>query len=213
MSRKHRLVLLGLLAATVYAGEARAQTDNRLALGLSVTSRLASSDTAEGSAAVGFEWRLGHQKQAWGMQTSLFNWFDSDVTQRTTVLRPDALGQLRIRPVMAGYGYTWVRGRAAITADLVGGFAFNSLRIDPAAEAAYQRLGATGISAEATNTFAVKPEVQVWFDLNRRFGLKLNGGYLITRPSVTIKSSLGSDKWSVKADTFLITFAVVYSII
>ena len=55
--------------------------------------------------------------------------------------------------------------------------------------------------------------MKVWYDLNRRIGLKINGGYLITRPSVTIKSSLGSDKWSVRADTFLITFGVVYSII
>ena len=114
---------------------------------------------------------------------------------------------------MVGYGYTWIRGRAAITADMVGGFAFNSLHIDPAAAVAYAQLGATGITVDASNSFAAKPEVKVWYDLNRRIGLKINGGYLITRPTVTIKSSLGSDKWSVRADTFLITFGVVYSII
>ena len=213
MFKQHRVILLGLLAATFSAGEARAQTDNRLALGASITARAAGSATAGSSADVGFEWRLGHQKEAWGWQTSLFNWFSSDVEQQTTVSRPAALGQLRIRPMMVGYGYTWIRGRAAITTDLVGGFAFNSLKIDPAAAVAYSQLGATGISVEATNTFAVKPEVQVWYDLNRRIGLKISGGYLITRPSVTIKSSLGSDKWSVKADSYLITFGVVYSII
>ena len=213
MLKQNRLILLGLLAATFHAGEARAQTDNRLALGISVTSRLAGSETAGSSSDVGFEWRLGHQKEAWGWQTSLFNWFNSDVTQQTTVSRPADLGPLRIRPIMVGYGYTWVRGRAAVTTDLLGGFAFNSLHLDPAAAAAYAQLGATDISAEATNTFAVKPEVQVWYDFNRRIGLKISGGYLITRPSVTIKSSLGSDKWSVRADSFLITFGVVYSII
>ena len=131
MFKQHRVILLGLLAATFYAGEARAQTDNRLALGVSVTSRVAGSETAGSSSAVGFEWRLGHEKQAWGWQTSLFNWFDSDVEQQTMALRPAALGELRIRPMMVGYGYTWIRGRAAITTDLVGGFAFNSLHIDP----------------------------------------------------------------------------------
>jgi hypothetical protein len=210
MFKQRDLILLGLIFATFYAVEARAQTDNRLALGISVTTIAASSATASGSATVGFEWRLGHEKQAWGWQTSLFNWFDTDVEQQTNVLRPAALGQLRIRPVMVGYGYTWIRGRAAITTDLVGGFAFNSLHVDPAD---YQRLGASGVSAEATNTVAVKPEVQIWYDINRRLGLRITGGYLITRPSVTIKSSLGSDTWSVKADSLLITAGVVFSII
>jgi hypothetical protein len=213
MFKHNRLILLGLLAATFYAGEARAQTDNRLALGMSVTSRLAGSETAGSSADVNFEWRLGHEKQAWGWQVTLFNWFDSDVEQRTTPSRPTELGQLRIRPMMVGYGYTWIRGRAAITTDVVGGIAFNSLHIDRAAAMEYERLGATDVSLEATNTFAAKPEVQVWYDLNRRIGLKINGGYLIARPTVTIKSSLGSDKWSVRADAFLLTFGVVYSII
>jgi hypothetical protein len=114
---------------------------------------------------------------------------------------------------MVGYGYTWIRGRSAITADLVGGFALNSFHVDGPAAAEYLRLGGTDVRAEATNTLAVKPEVQVWYDLNRRLGLKINGGYLITRPSVTIRSSLGSDKWSVNADSFLITVGLVYSII
>jgi hypothetical protein len=89
----------------------------------------------------------------------------------------------------------------------------NSFHIDPAAVADYQRRGASGINGEATNTLAAKPEVQIWYDLNRRIGLKINGGYLITRPTISIKSSLGSDQWSIRADSFLITFGVVYSII
>jgi hypothetical protein len=114
---------------------------------------------------------------------------------------------------MAGYGYTWVRGRAAITGDLVGGYSFNSLNLDPAAVQEYsRRLGATGVDAEATNAFALKPEVQIWYDLNSRFGLKIDGGYLIARPSVVITSSLGEDVHHIRADTFLITVGLVYSL-
>ncbi|MEO8259967.1 MAG: hypothetical protein ABI868_21660 [Acidobacteriota bacterium] len=213
MTTHNSLIFVALIAVSLCAAEARAQTDNRLALGASVTSRVASSDTAGSSASVGFEWRLGHQKQAWGWQTTLFNWFGSDVEQQTTAGRPTELGELRIRPMMVGYGYTMIRGRAAITADMVAGVAFNSLHVNGATAAEYLRLGGANISAEATNTFAAKPEVQVWYDLNRRIGLKINGGYLITRPTVTINSTLGTDKWKVKADSFLLTFGVVYSII
>ena len=112
---------------------------------------------------------------------------------------------------MLGYGYTWIRDRTAITADVLDGFAFNSFHLDPATIAAYQRRGATNIDGEATNTFVIKPEIQLWYDLSSRFGLKLTDGYLVSRPSVTIASTLGRDTRSIGADTVLITFDVVYS--
>ena len=189
-----------------------AQTDNRLAVGASVTTRVTTSSDAGGGATVGFEWRLGHGTPGWGWQTSLFNWFDTDVQGPVAATTFD-LGHVRVRPIMAGYGYSWVRGRTAITADLVGGYTLNSFRLDATALAEYaRRLGATGIESEATNAFAVKPEVQVWYDISPRFGLKLNGGYLIAHPSLVIRSSLGEDVRSVHADTFLITAGLVYSL-
>ena len=192
--------------------DARAQTDSRLAVGGSITARAASSSDASGSATVGFEWRLGYAIPGWGWQNSIFSWFDTGV-QGTVGPGTIDLGNLRVRPVMVGYGYTWVRGRTAITADLVGGYAFNSFTMDPAAVQEYaRRRGATGIEAEGTNAFAIKPEVQVWYDINSRFGLKLNGGYLIARPSVVITSSLGEDIRPVRADSFLVTVGLVYSL-
>jgi hypothetical protein len=120
---------------------------------------------------------------------------------------------MRVRPIMVGYGYTWVRNRTAITADLVGGYTLNSFTMDPAVAADYaRRRGATGVEAEGTNVFAIKPEVQVWYDINSRFGLRLVGGYLIARPSVVITSSLGEDVRPVRADAFLITAGLVYSL-
>jgi hypothetical protein len=201
------------IAAMVFcAVDASAQTDSRLAVGASVTTRVARSSDASGGAAVGFEWRLGTGTPGWGWQTSLFSWFDTDV-QGTVATRSIDLGHVRVRPIMVGYGYTWVRRRMALTADLVGGYSLNSFRLDGAAAAEYvQRLGAIGVEAEATNAFAAKPEVQVWYDVNQRFGLKLNGGYLIAHPSLLIRSSLGEDVRSVHADTFLITAGLVYSL-
>lgn len=201
-----------VVAMALSVCDAHAQTDSRLAVGMSVTARLASSSDASGSADVGFELRIGHERQGWSWQSSLFSWFDTGVHEPIAAPTVD-LGQLRVRPIMAGYGYTWIRGRAAITADLVGGYTLNSFERDPAALAEYsQRLGATRVDSEATNAFAIKPEIQVWYDLNPRFGLKLNGGYLVARPSVVITSSLGEDVRPVRADTFLITIGLVYSL-
>jgi hypothetical protein len=192
--------------------DARAQTDSRLAIGLSVTARAPSSSDASGSADVSLELRLGHGRRGWDWQNAFFGWFNTEV-HGPIAARVLDLGALRVRPIMAGYGYSWIRGRTALTADLVGGYTLNSFQMDPTALAEYsQRLGATRVESEATNAFAAKPEVQVWYDLNPRFGLKLSGGYLIARPSIVIRSSLGEDVRSVRADTFLVTIGVVYSL-
>jgi len=196
----------------LFVTQARGQTDSRLAVGGSLTTRAASSSEAGSSVSAGFEWRLGHAMEGWGVQNSIFSWFDTDV-QGTIGPGVVGLGNMRIRPIMAGYGYTWVRGRAAITGDLVGGYSFNSFKLDSFAVQEYsRRLGATGIEAEATNAFALKPEIQVWYDLNSRFGLKMDGGYLLARPSVVITSSLGEDVHHIRADSFLITVGLVYSL-
>ena len=53
---------------------------------------------------------------------------------------------------MMGYGYTRIRGRAAITTDVVGGYSFNSFHLDPVASADYQqRLGSSVIGSSVTN--------------------------------------------------------------
>ncbi len=199
------LVLLGRPPGAI------AQDDNRLAVGLSVTTRAAGSSTAHASSDFGFEVRLGHERQEWAWAYSFFSWFDTGL-QGQPIVAAESLGRLRVRPILLGYGYTWVRGRSTITADLLGGVAFNSLHLDQLATAEYQRRGATNIDTEATNTFAVEPEVQVWYDLSPRVGLKLAGGYLVSRPSISVTSSLGRDTRPVRADTVLITFGAVYSI-
>ena len=212
MSKRIHVLPIVVTLILLSVCDARGQTDSRLAVGGSITAMAASSADTGGSASVGFEWRLGYATPGWGWQNSIFSWFDSGVRGSIGTGTVE-LGNLRVRPIMVGYGYTWVRGRAAVTADLVGGYSFNSFKLDPAAVEEYaRRRGATGIDSEGTNAFAIKPEVQVWYDLNSRFGLKLNGGYLIARPSIVITSSLGEDIRPVRADTFLVTVGLVYSL-
>ncbi len=200
-----------LVALVSWPGVAHGQTDNRLAVGGSITTRIAGSSAAAASSNVGFEVRIDHEGDGWGWANSFFGWFDTDIQQPPAVSSSD-LGRLRVRPIMFGYGYTKIRGRAAITIDVVGGYSLNSFRLDSSTIADYQRRGASDIHGEATNTFVVKPELALWYDLNRRIGLRVNGGYLVARPSVTIVSTLGRAAQSIRADTFLITIGVVYSI-
>jgi len=208
-----RVLSIVLLASTLGASTARAQFDNRLAVGGSVTGRLSNSSAADGGLDVGFEIRMGHEHDGFGSQLSFFGWFESDVRDDSTTTQAGTIGSLRIRPIMAGCGYTKTHGRVAVTADVLGGFSFNSFHLNSIAEAYYRAtLGAQNIRTEATNGFVIKPEVQMWYDVSHRIGVKLSGGYLVTRPSVSIISSLGKSTRSIKSDAFLLSVVVVYSI-
>lgn len=205
-----RAVLVTLILIGVSAGHARAQMNNRLAAGVIVG--VASARGGDPSPEVSFEMRIGHERAGWGPQLSLFNWFDTGLHQPIASSTVE-VGNLRARPMMAGYGYTWVRGRTTLTADLLAGYSVNSFELDSIAQTDYiQRLGAARVDAKATNAFAVKPEMSMWYDLNTRFGLKLTAGYLVSRPSIVITSSLGEDVRPVRADRFIVTFGAVYSI-
>jgi hypothetical protein len=98
------VVVVVVVVVALSVREARAQTDSRLAVGVSVAARAASSSDASGSADLGFELRLGDGERGWSWQNSFFGWFDTGV-QESVATRVVGLGKLRVRPIIAGYGY------------------------------------------------------------------------------------------------------------
>lgn len=123
------------------------------------------------------------------------------------------LGELRIRPFMGGYGYTYAIGRTALEANLLGGYAFTSFHLAPSAPDVYRdRLGARSLDADAHNTFVLKPEVGFWVDLSRNVGLNVSAGYMIARPKVTVRSSLGDSAQRFRADMVMLRVGAVYKI-
>lgn len=209
-----RLRVLGvaLLVMGFAAPYAYGQVENKLAVGVKTSGQIADSSKTDGAVELGIEWRWNHDRPGWGWQMELFNWFDTGVNQPIAGQKVD-LGQLRMRPLMGGYGYTLTRGRTVVTAELVAGYAFTSFDLDPAAGDAYRtRLGARSLTTEAGNTFVVNPELIVWHDLAKRIGLRVSGAFMVARPSVMMISSLGEDTRGINADTVMITIGVVYKI-
>ena len=208
-------VALAVLTLAVGASHASAQTTNRFAVGVNVSTKQAPDDSsvADGGFSVGFQWRIGHSKQGWGWQYGL-HWFSMDL-DRVIGGGPTGLGTLRVRPLMGGYGYTHLfrGGRMAVTGDMVAGYAVNSFRLDPVADIAYQtRLGARSVRAEAVNTLVATPELKIWYNVNKKVGVLFNTGYVFVRPDVKVTSTLGTDVHRVHADTFRLKVGVVYSI-
>ena len=198
--------MCGVLATPVFA-----QSGGTLAIGADFSLRNAISPNVGGARDVSLLWRWGHDRTGWGWHWGL-NWYATDL-DRSIAGRDTRLGELRVRPIMAGYGYSYVIGRTSITADVLGGYAVTSLALAPAANDAYhQRLGAQSVSGDASNTFVMKPEVGVWFDLTRKIGVHVDTGYMVARPTVTVNSTLGRDSSRIRADMFMFKVGAAYSI-
>jgi hypothetical protein len=85
--------------------------------------------------------------------------------------------------------------------------------MSPVASDAYRdRMGAQALSVESSNTFTAKPQVDLWYDVSPKVGFNINGGYIIARPHVTMRSSLGEDRRAIRADQFMLQVGMVYSI-
>jgi len=206
-----RRVLVGCFVLVASASPSWAQTEGTFALGLDVGNRTAPSDGTEGHGGLGLLWRIGKGRDGWGWRYGL-SWYATDVMQPITGA-PTEFGTLRVRPILAGYGYARRIGPALVTGRVMGGYAFNSFTLLPTFDDAYRRqLGATTVTADASNGLVVKPELSAWIDLGRKIGLHASAGYIVSRPGVTVSSSLGRDHRHINADMLMLKVGVVYSV-
>lgn len=207
-----RVGLLLLAMSVASTPPALAQTTGKFALGAQVSKRGSTVPEAHGNLGLGLLWRIGHSKTGFRWDWGL-NWYSADV-DRSIGGAVTELGELKIRPIMAGYGYSRLIGeRTSISAKALAGYAFSSAELAPSAIDAYHdRLGAQSITVDASNAFVIKPELGVWHDLGEKVGLMASVGYIVARPQIAVRSSLGEDKRRMNADMFMVKVGLVYSI-
>ena len=192
-----------------------ARLNNRFAIGgefkIKTSDRASEEDYARGQLGPGLLWRFGGAKPGWGFHWGL-NWYAVKL-ERPIGGSVTELGELHVRPIMAGYGYTRVIRRYSVTTDILGGYAFGTMKISDPAAAAYRRtLGVPSAEANASNTIVLKPEIGVWYDVTKRVYVNLNAGYMMARPDVSIVTAAGTDIRKARADQFVLKVGVVYSI-
>jgi hypothetical protein len=208
-------LILFLAAAPDVRAQEDQPSDSRFAIGadfkVKMTDRASHEDYAQGQLGPGLLWRFGKSKDGWGFHWGL-NWYAVKV-ERPIGGVPTELGELHIRPIMAGYGYTRNIRRYSITGDVLGGYAFGGIDLSDPAVAAYRRvLNVADAYATASNTFVLKPEIGVWYDVNKKFFVNVNAGYMIARPDITVVTVAGTDFRTARADQFILKVGVVYSI-
>jgi len=177
---------------------------------VSVAEHFLRSDEAHNSTGIGFDWRLGTGTSGWGWGFG-FGWYATDL-DRGIGGRTVNFGELRVRPIVASYGYTHRFRRFTATADLSAGYAFTSFSMTPEASAAIARAPERSMTTDVSNTAILKPEAGLWYDINSRFGISLDLAYIVARPNLTVTSALGRESRSLRADAFVIQTGLVYSI-
>jgi hypothetical protein len=177
-----------------------AQTKGRISVGASVTHNGTTGAGVRDASGLGPLVRLNPHR-GWG-PAGAFNWFTARLEDPSS---GEPFARLRVRPLMGGVAYTLGPRRALVSLSVVTGPSFNRARFRPSRGASE--------SIEAGNSWALRPGVGVTWTAAPRVAVVGFAGYLIDRPDVVYRDSLGarvSDRW--KADSVVTSVGVVYSV-
>lgn len=212
MSRRAvSIAVVALASAIVDTRPAAAQENSRFAVGLNFTQNLSRDDRVGDDRGVGIAWRFGQGSTGWGWHYGL-GWYETHLQQTTAGQRAD-IGELHIRPLVAGYGYTHRIGRLAITGKVLAGAALTTFNpVAPAAGAGDDSSRSNPPAAQVGVIPIVKPVIGTWYDINRRFGVSVNLAYIVARPTLEVMSSTGRESRAVRADMLILQSGIVYSV-
>jgi len=185
-----RVLVCAVLAVVVTATNASAQMITNMAkragIGGSVGGIFPLDDDVTAGKAFGFNFGLAPEP---GLGFTLgFGWYTADLTL-SGVSGDREVGDLRIRPVMAGVGYTWVNGRVATGVSINAGISFNSIRLNDQYRTFFG-LG-TEVRVDASNSFAARPQLRVEYAVARKVGVFSSAGYFFTEFDNVIETPIG----------------------
>ena len=197
-----------VFVAVVMSREAAAQ--DRFGIGASLT-YVAPVDErlTDGSARVVPIIRL-EPGRGWGI-SGAFNWFATEVDGSLADLR-GPLGELQVRPLMVGVGYTLQHGRVRTTISLVAGPAWNRLKVREEARAALAALDRDVADTLDVASLAVRPGLGVSVRVAPRLDVTGFGGYLFNRPTFTELRRAGDVPNGWIADAVVLSTGVVVSL-
>lgn len=205
-----RVVVCAMLACAVTATNASAQMITnmvkRAGIGGSVGGIFPFDDDVTVGMAAGINAGLA---PAPGFGVTLgFGWYLGDLT--LAGISGDAdIGSLRVRPFMAGVGYTWVKGRVATGVSINAGISFNSISLNDQYRTFFGP--GTEVSIDASDSFAVRPQLRVEYAVTRKVGVYSSVGYFFTEFDNVLETPIGRFENEWDASSFnLFVGAMVY---
>ena len=203
-----RVVVCAVLAFAVTVTNASAQMVTNLVkragIGGSVGGIFPFDDDVSVGLAAGINFGLAPSP---GLSPTMgFGWYRADLTL-SGVSGDVEVGDLRIRPLMAGIGYTWVKGRVATGVSINAGISFNSIRLNDQYRSFFGP--GTEIRVDASNSFAVRPQFRVEYAVARKVGVYSSVGYFFTEFDNVIETPVGRFENEWDASSFNIFVGVM----
>jgi hypothetical protein len=187
---RKRVLVCAVLAFAMIATNASAQVMTsmirRVGIGGSVGGVFTLDDDVNTGTAVGVNVGLAPQ-HGFG-PTVGFGWYQADLTL-SGVSGDRDVGRLRVRPLMAGVGYTWVKDRVAVSGSVNAGISFNSIRLDDQYRTFFGP--GTEVRVDSSNSFAVRPQLRVEYSVARKVGVYTSAGYFFTEFDNVIETPAG----------------------
>ena len=185
-----RVLVCVVLACAVTATNASAQgitnLVKRAGIGGSVGGVFPIDDDVTAGRALGVNFGLAPEH---GLGLTLgFGWYTADLTL-SGVSGDAEVGDLRVRPLMAGVSYTWVKGRVATGVSINAGVSFNSIRLNDQYRSFFGP--GTEVRVDASNSFAVRPQLRVEYAVARKIGVFSSAGYFFTEFDNVIETPRG----------------------
>jgi len=186
----NRVLMCALLALAVTATNTSAQVITnmvkRVGVGGSVGGVFTFDDDVNTSVAFGVNAGLA---PAPGFGPTLgLGWYQADL-RLSGVSGDREVGRLRVRPLMAGVGYTWMKDRVAVGLSINAGISFNSIRLNDE----YRNIFGPGaeVRVDSSNSFAVRPQLRVEYAVARKVGVYTSAGYFFTEFDNVIETPVG----------------------
>jgi hypothetical protein len=191
-----------MTAVPAIPGDLGGPADRRLfAVGGSFGWNSPRAGSLDNDASLGPLMRLGSGR---GLGLSIgFGWYGTDL-RATGVPDTDVVGRIRIKPVMAGVGYTVGNARVSMALSTVAGIAFN--RVSPLEELTSQ------VPLQVRDSLAWRPGVSFWFDTSSRVAVNVSAGYVMTRPEITLLDDGEIVRRRLTADAFLLRVGMAYKV-
>lgn len=199
-------ISIGLAATIVLGGAASvsAQSVGRVSAGASVALNTMTDSDVENAFSIAPLVRV-NPRRGWRLATA-FNWVTANLKN------PDGgtgkFARLKVRPVMAGIGYTFGPDRTLFNVSIVGGPSFNYVDFHDE----YLEGITSAPTMDVDHGFAIRPGFSFTQTLAPRVGLTAFTGYMFNRPGIVYRngSTVIEDRW--KADSFVLSAGLVYSI-
>lgn len=206
-----QLPILVLVTAPLLAlpAVAEAQTKGSVAVGATVAFTQPTAEELDSGITVGLTLRT-LPVQGWGAAFA-FNWYDADLTD-PSLGSPEKLGRFIARPIMAGIGYTVVRGRTSLSPSVVAGPAFNLISIDEGQRGSFSIDGSSFERRVGKVSLAVRPALSLTYAVKPRLGLTAGASYIINRPELTVNTPAGPIETRWRADAFSVGGGLVVSL-